>query len=385
MESQRKRRVLFLSSWYPSRVLPKNGNFVRRHAQAVAKFADVSSLHVISDKAASDFEIDARESKGVYEVIVYYPKSANWRPGKKYRRYLEALRKGYTHLLKSWGSPEITHLNVTYPAGLFAMELKKKYGLPYIITENWTAFLPINPYRFKIHERYFIKRIGEQASAFCPVSEDLKNAFIDFGFKGPFHIIPNVADTELFSHAARPSSEKIKILHVSTFKDDHKNISGILRVMGRLCKERNDFQITMAGNRFGDKYGPLIKSLGIPDGQLTIHPILPLEEIAQMMKSHHVFLLFSNYENLPCVVVEALSTGMVVIGSDVGGTAEMIDEQNGHIVNARDEEALYEKLRFTIDNYNRYDTKVISEQAGERYSYDSVGRSFLEVYASVLG
>ena len=251
MQKSSSYRVLFLASWYPSRLMPKNGNFVRRHAQAVAKFAEVASLHVISDEAAKDFEIDVHENQGVYEVIVYYPKSAKWRLDKKFTKYLEAHRRGFAYLQAHWGEVDITHLNVTYPAGLFAVELKKKYNIPYIITENWTAFLPINPYQFKVHEKYFINQIGASASAFCPVSEDLKKAFVDFGFEGPFHVIPNVADTDLFCHANRPTTKPLKILHVSTFKDDHKNISGILRVIGRLSKERNDFHITMAGNRFG--------------------------------------------------------------------------------------------------------------------------------------
>jgi glycosyltransferase involved in cell wall biosynthesis len=385
MDDARKRRVLFLSSWYPSRILPKNGNFVRRHAQAVARYAEVASLHVISDENASSFEVDARPYKGVYEVIVYYPKSAKWRPDKKYTKYLEAHRLGYAHILEAWGRVDITHLNVIYPAGLFALELKEKYNIPYIITEHWTAFLKVNPYVFKVHERYMIKRIGKGAAAFCPVSDDLKNALIDFGLEGPFHTIPNVVDTDVFAHAERSTADGIKILHVSTFKDEHKNISGLLRVIGRLSKERNDFHITMVGNKFGDQYDTLIQSLDISDDMITILPVVPLEDIAQMMREQHLFVLFSNYENLPCVISEAHCTGMVVVGSDVGGTREMISDGNGYIVEARDEEALYEKLSLAMDNYGLYNSLEISRTAALRYGYDPVGMMFLGLYQSVLG
>ena len=376
--------MLFLSSWYPNRILPKNGNFVRRHAQAVTKFAAVASLHVISDEAVKEVEIEAQELNGVYEVIVYYPKSSKWRPDKKYRKLLEAHRRGYAHILEAWGAIDITHLNVIYPAGLFALELKEKYGIPYIITEHWTAFLKVNPHEFKVYERYFIRQIGKQASALCPVSEDLKNAFVDFGFKGPFHTIPNVVDTDLFAHADRDTRDGIKILHVSTFKDNHKNISGLLRVIGRLRKERNDFHITMVGNRFGTKYDTLIQSLGLTDDTLTILPVVPLADIARMMQEQHLFVLFSNYENLPCVISEAHCTGMVVVGSDVGGTREMISDRNGYIVEARDEDALYEKLTLVMDGYGLYNTMEISRTAALRYGYDPVGKAFLDLYEKVL-
>ena len=378
-------KVLFLSSWYPNRVLPKNGNFIQKHAQAVARKAEVASLHVISDAQASDFEITSQTKEGVYEVIVYYPKSAKWRPDKKYKSYLQAHRQGYAHIRKEWGEADITHLNIIFPAGLFAMELKEKYNIPFVLSENWTAWLPINPYAFTPIERYFIKKIGAQTAVFCPVSEDLQRAFIDFGFEGPYHIVPNVVDVDKFVYEDKGGIPPIKILHVSTFKDAHKNISGILRVLAKLQDTRSDFEVTMVGNKFGDLYDDAIKELSISSARLHILPEVSTEEIATLMKSHHVFVLFSNYENLPCVVAEAHCTGMVVVGSDVGGTREMIDEQNGVIVQARDEDGLLDKLNHVMDHLDSYQPASIQAKASARYSYDSVGETFVKIYKDLLG
>jgi len=381
---EQKLNVLFLASWYPNRVLPKNGNFIQRHAQAVALNCRVTSLHVISDEQASDFEIVTNEVNGVFEVIVYYPKTTSLLPLRKFNRYLKAHRIGFEKIQQEFGQIDIAHLNVFYPAGIFALELKKKYQIPFIITENWTAFLPINPYQFNAFERYYIKKIGAAASVLCPVSEDLKKAFVDFGFEGPFRIIPNVADTNTFKLGEPIDKNPIKILHVSTFKDQHKNINGILNVIARLHADRSDFEVTMAGNKFGNLYDDKIKSLGIPDNILTIHPELPIEEIARLMQEHHIFILFSNYENLPCVVVEAHSSGMVVIGSDVGGTREMISPENGVIIEAKAEDQLYQQLHFVIDNLSKYNRANIRKEAVARYSYQSVGDEYLEVYKDVL-
>lgn len=378
-------KVLFLSSWYPNRVLPKNGNFVQKHAQAVARRAEVACLHVISDAQADDFEVSAQKMEGVYEVIVYYPKSAKWRPDKKYRRYLEAHRRGYAHIRKEWGDADIAHLNIIYPAGLFALELKEKYKIPFVLSENWTAWLPINPYEFTSLEKYFIKKIGAQISVFCPVSEDLQQAFINFGFEGPFRIVPNVVDVDTFVFERKPAATPIKILHVSTFKEAHKNISGILRVVSKLQSQRSDFEVTMVGNKFGDMYDDTISELGIAPNLLRIKAEVSTEEIAKLMRSHHIFVLFSNYENLPCVVAEAHCMGMVVIGSDVGGTREMIDEGNGLIVQARDEAGLLSSLISVMDNLSSYRPAAIQEQASQRYSYESVGEEFVEIYRAVLG
>jgi len=385
MQNASRYRVLFLASWYPNRIFTKNGNFVQRHAQAVSRVCDVVSLHVISDAEASDYEIDVQERVGVCEVTVYYPKSSRLRPDKKYKMYLEAHRKGYDWIEKNWGKIDITHLNIIYPAGLFALELSEKYGIPYILSENWTALLPINPHKFSRLENYFLQKVGNGVSVFCPVSEDLKRAFIDMGFEGPYRIVPNVVDTKIFKLGKDKAMGKIKILHASTFKDDHKNISGLLRVIARLQKARTDFEVTMVGNKFGDKYDETIRVLGISEAVLKVLPEISIEEVAALMQSNHIFVLFSNYENLPCVVAEALCAGMVVIGSDVGGTREMINDNNGIIVQARDEDAMYNSCVKVMNNICTYDPRQIREQAVERYSYNSVAQKFLEVYKSVLG
>jgi len=44
-----KLHVLFLASWYPSRILKSNGDFIQRHAEAVALQHKVSVIHVKSD------------------------------------------------------------------------------------------------------------------------------------------------------------------------------------------------------------------------------------------------------------------------------------------------------------------------------------------------
>ena len=95
-------------------------------------------------------------------------------------------------------------------------------------------------------------------------------------------------------------------------------------------------------NKFGNIYDKSIAELGISADRLRVLPEVSTQEIADMMKAHHLFVLFSNYENLPCVIAEAHCTGMVVVGSDIGGTREMINAQNGVIVQARDEAALLE-------------------------------------------
>ena len=42
----KKIKVLFISSWFPNRIHPANGDFVERHAQAAALYNEVAVLYV---------------------------------------------------------------------------------------------------------------------------------------------------------------------------------------------------------------------------------------------------------------------------------------------------------------------------------------------------
>jgi len=376
--------ILFLASWYPNKLEPQNGNFIQRHAEAVASLCNVASLYVISSHDAQDYEVDKAWVNGVFEVVVYYPKTDKLLPFLKYRRYLKAHKVGFDEILKEFGKIDLTHLNVFYPAGIFALWLKRKFEIPFIVTEHWTGFLDINPYKFNLFEKYYILKIGKEASMVCPVSYNLQKALEKFGIDGPFEVIPNVVDTQLFALSEKERSDPKKILHVSTLNDDHKNVVGILNVIDRLRKKRNDFKLTLAGNKYGDKHLNYAKKLGIEENLLSIKEEIPLEDIADLMEEQEIFVLFSNYENLPCVISEAHASGMVVIGTNVGGVSEMIDSNNGFVIEAKDEDALFEKLDYLLDHLKNFKAKEIAKTAAEKYSYKSVANQFYNIYQKIL-
>ena len=384
VDREKKINVLFLASWYPNKLEPQNGNFIQRHAEAVSTLCNIASLYVISSHDEDDYKVEKQWNNNVFEVVVYYKKTDKLLPFLKYRRYLKAHQLGLDEIFSELGRIDITHLNVFYPAGIFALWMKKKFDIPFIITEHWTGFLDINPYKFNLFEKYYILKTGEKADMICPVSYDLKSALQRFGIHGPFEVIPNVVDTELFNFNKKERAKTKKILHVSTLNDDHKNVTGILTVIDKLRKKRNDFQLTLAGNKYGDKHLKYTQQLGFPEGLVEFHDEIPLEDIAKMMEQQDIFVLFSNYENLPCVISEAQSSGLAVIATDVGGVSEMIEPENGILIQAKDETALLEKLDYLLDHLDNYDPKEIRSIATKKYSYESVAQQFLKIYEKVL-
>ena len=138
--TQHKLHILFLTSWYPSKVLPVNGDFIERHAEAVATLHRVSILHVITNPhAIKPIEIEIQKSSSKNAYIAYVKKSKN--PFIKLIRFYKA----YKTLLNKIGSFDIIHLNKLYPAGIVALFLEVFHKKQYLITEHWSGYqAPLN-------------------------------------------------------------------------------------------------------------------------------------------------------------------------------------------------------------------------------------------------
>ena len=68
------------------------------------------------------------------------------------------------------------------------------------------------------------------------------------------------------------------------------------------------------------------------------------------MQLADTLVLFSRYENLPCVIAEALCSGLPVVSNRIAGIPEMLDETNGIMLDADNEEQLQLALRQILMN-----------------------------------
>jgi glycosyltransferase involved in cell wall biosynthesis len=392
MESKKKLNILFLSSWYPNRVSPRLGNFVQKHAEAVALTSNVAALFVCSDASCEQtFEITEAFINNVYTVNVYYKKvehsSLIISTAQKAFRSVRAYIKGFKIIQKHLPNINLVHHNILYPAGIIALYFKKVKGIPYIITENWTGYLPSKKIKLDWLQKKLSKIIASNASYIVPVSADLRDAMINLGFNTKYEIIYNVVDTQLF----RPKNHKtkrdtIKIIHISTLDDAHKNVSGMLRVTQQLSKQRSDFEIWFMGDGDTTPYIKLATELKIKDTFAFFDGIKSTQEVAEIMRNSDCFLLFSNYENLPCVMVEALASGIPIVSSTAGGIHEHITGNLGILLKPLDEKALLNALNTAIENIkaNKYNAEELRQYANENFSYEKVGGKFHTLYSKIL-
>lgn len=111
-----------------------------------------------------------------------------------------------------------------------------------------------------------------------------------------------------------------------------------------------------------------------------------IQNAASYIKYADLFLLPSNYEGLPMVIIEALSSGVPVIASKVGGITELLNNSNGFALE-NDAELMAAKIKECM-NLDLSKKHQMSENAVSTYSkyftVDNMVNGYLNIYHQIF-
>jgi glycosyltransferase involved in cell wall biosynthesis len=381
-------KVLWLASWYPGKTHATNGDFTERQARAVSMLLPVTVLFITKDEQLSPGKtvVDKTVEGNMVVYRVYYGKSrwGGWLEKILSLRQYRRLQKKYLELIMAEEEkPAAVHVQVAMKAGIGALYLKKKYGIPYAVTEHWTGYYPqssqslyMQPFLYRLLNKSILKH----ASAFLPVSAHLGQTVNEHFVKKSFTVIPNVVDTSLFFYKGEAPAA-FRFIHPS-YLNYQKNPEGILQACKLAADAGAVFELLFVG-RQDEGLMAMALELGLAAGTVSFIPEVSYAEVAKLVQASSALLLFSRFENLPCVVLEALCCGLPVISTNVGGLPEVIDNHNGILVQSEDVKELAVAMQQLIQQYAAYNRAAIAQKAAEQFGYEVVANQFLKVYKNM--
>ena len=381
---EKKIKVLFLASWYPTRENPVSGIFIKRHAEAVSRLCDVGVLYIHPAAQRQETVVEYSREDRITTIRVY-PKSPRFsNKVSLYLHFFLNMYRGMKGVRKAFGRPDIVHVNVTLPMGIPAVFLKVVYNIPYIVTEHFTGFSCQARKAFTALQLHLILK---RATAICPVSARLEQAMKQFYTADKYQVIPNVVNTGIFyPKQGKTHSRKKQLLHVSVLKKERKNISGIIDALHDLAGVRNDFELHIIGEGSDRVYfEDLCTHLGMKDSVVFFHGFVSEQALADYMRNADFFILNSTDENFAVVCAEALASGIPVLSTCCGGPEEFITRDVGILIPQGNKPELVHAITCLLDTADSYNPCMLHNYIRNKFGYDTVGKQFFTLYSAIVG
>ncbi len=302
------------------------------------------------------------------------------------------ISRGLNGFVSSWAlkpriaafKPDVLLAFWVYPDGYAAMKVAKALGVPCVVGALGSD----------IHVRdglnaWFTRRTIHGVDALLTVSEAMRRSAIDeYGARPDrVHTIVNGFNTGIFGPADQAqarqrcgvaASEQL-VVYVGRFVEE-KGLRELVTAAQRLASRNERFRLVLIGD--GVMKAQLMTLVGAADlkGKVYLPGGLPPEKVAQWISASDVLTLPSWSEGYPNVVVEAVACGRPVVATDVGGTNEILNNDNGILIAPRDPAALESALERALAR--QWDHAAIA--AAMKRSWDDVAVETLQVCRAVI-
>ena len=393
---QLKYKILFLASWYPSRVNKVLGIFVKRKAEAMTRLCDVALIYVVDDNSLINvnYELMSETENNVFTVRVYFKKSSNKVANiLLYNfRYLKSYYLGWQEVKSKWGKPDLIHSNVIDRSGYIAFLFKIMKGIDYVITEHSTPdidFLRGITNKTKIPLKFFKSLVIKKCSYLNVDSHPSLEYMKKVGFEGNLGVIPNIVEINekylSFKQQTQPKDIKSAI-HISIL-NTRKNVSDIIRAFSYIYNELNRkdcaFHIIGEGSE-KDNLINLAEDLHLLDKCVFFHGFVTDEKKLEMLTNSDFHILNSDDEGFSVVTAEAILYGIPVIATKCGGPEDFVNKTTGILIERRNLAELQNAIFFMLDNSYKFDKVKLHEFGKNMFSPETISDLTYQAYTNSI-
>lgn len=193
---------------------------------------------------------------------------------------------------------------------------------------------------------------------FLPVCEHFKSYLVQAGCDfNKIKVHHSAIDLTIFQYKKRElPQEEIILLSIGRLVET-KGHEYSIRAFAQLEKEFPTLKYMIIGDGpLREKLEELIKQYGLTD-KISLPGWFPRDEIVKWLNNAHIFVhpsITSSgncQEGIPNVLMEAMATGLPIIGTNHGGIPELVEDGiSGFLVPEKNICLLAEKIRYLIKN-----------------------------------
>lgn len=381
------RKILFINYEYPP-LGGGGGHACSQIARQLVQMGHDVSVMTSRFKGLASFEVEEGvklhriptirrhlEKCSVFEMAVFLVMSLFYAP--------------FLHRRKK---PDVVIAFFSIPCGPAALLLNFLFKTPYVVALRGGDVPGFLPEQLSLYHRMtsgLTSWIWRRAAALTANSGGLAGLAKKFSPKACVHVIPNGVEEAFFCErvATEEHQDVLKVLSVGRLSEQKKG-SRQISVFGRLFQQGiKSIHLHIIGD------GPLradlekqAKELGVFGETVFFHGWCDRSRIMEHYRAADVFMLTSDFEGMPNVVLEAMASSLAIVATDAPGTVELVRHgENGFLV-PRDRLEDFDRIfcEFADDKATLLRQQRRSYDLAKSYTWRAVSESYAELVNTVL-
>src|SRR3989338_6299690 len=293
-------------------------------------------------------------------------------------------------------NPDIIHTQLFFGAGLDALWFAKMLKKPLIGTNHTavTEFVRYSPFKNGRIADMMLKYVNWYYGK-CELITAPSRSVIDemkfYGFNKESHVISNPVDIRTFSPL--PDKNRLRkkfgfgnntIIHAGRLSPERK-IDVIIRALPLVKKEFPSAELAIAGNGIARKeLESLAAGLGVRSS-VKFMGFIEKPVLAEAYNAAGIFVITSTSDTQSMVMMQAMASGLPIIGVKARALPEYINRNNGILIEPDDHSALAKKIIFLLKNPEKI--KKLGEGARKfavNFGSESIAKSCEKIYEKAI-
>lgn len=275
--------------------------------------------------------------------------------------------------------PDVIHSHFILPDGLLAMAMKRRSGIPYVITAHGSDVPGYNPDRFRALHPILTpiwKRVVRQAHAIISPSQSLAGLVRLQHYDGSLQIIPNGHRVTDYATTRHQSGNLLVVSRLF----ERKGVQYLLQALEGFARPLN---VHIVGD------GPYLTELKRAAHRLHTRAVVHFHgwidntssAFRELIETATIFALPSEAENFPNALLEAMAAGLAIITTSGTGCEEVVGPA-ALLVPPRNAE----KIRAAIEQLSTEPAfcgelgRAAQARVRGIFSWQSVATQYLEIY-----
>jgi glycosyltransferase involved in cell wall biosynthesis len=292
--------------------------------------------------------------------------------------YLQAGYRMCDRLMRE-NTYDICHCHFIIPTGVLALRLKKKFGLPYIITSHGSDVPGFNGDRFKFLHMFtgpMLRNICMHAKTIISPSQYLKGLILEKispHLESKIVVIPNGIDTTKFT----PQPKKNYVFSSGRLLPR----KGFQFLIESVSDEDIGWEVHIAGD------GPMMTELKQlakkSKTKVILHGWLDNngKKYKDLLEQAAVYVLASEKENASIALLEAMSAGCCVVTTNLSGAYETVSS-SGMVFEPRNVKALSGIIYALTSNHKMINSlQALSlMRVRETFDWSTILKQYITIY-----